>query len=144
MTHVLQADGRRLPLCRNSLDVIISTAVFKHVRGLEDLIAECHRVLKPGGKMIATDPTPLGIYLGLLLGHFTRQEIVQILNLRATQQVLTECGFKIARVERFMLSPIPFIGSEALEKALKRVHLDQLFFNQVVCAECSIKGNAIL
>ncbi len=125
-----------MPLRDNSFDIVISTAVFKHISGLEYLLAECHRVLKLGGKMIVVDPTPLGIYLGLLLGHFTRREIVQVLNLRATQQILIESGFKIIIAERFMLSPMPFIGSEVLEKKLKQMHFTLLFFNQIICAEC--------
>jgi SAM-dependent methyltransferase len=137
VTHAVQADGRRLPLRTNSVDVIILAAVFKHVRGLESLLVECHRVLGPDGKIIATDPTPLGIRLGILRGYFSRQSIAQTPDLRATQQMLTRCGFKVIYAERFMLSPIPFIGSDAIERALKRAHLDQLFFNQVTCAECS-------
>lgn len=137
--YVVQADGRGLPLCTNSVDVIIAAAVLKCVSGLENLLVECHRVLRPGGKLMATDPTPLGIHLGILLGHFTRQEIAQILSLRATQQMWARYGFKVTYAERFMLSPIPFIGSDTIERALKRARLDQLFFNQVICAECSIK-----
>jgi len=135
--YAIQADGKRLPFYENSVEVIISTAVFKHVRGLENLVKECHRVLKPGGKLVVTDPTPLGIHLGLLLGYFSRKSIIQILSLRDTQQMLTDRGFTVINAERFMPSPIPFVGCDALERALKRMHLDRLFFNQIVCAECS-------
>jgi SAM-dependent methyltransferase len=134
VTYAVQADGRRLPLRTNSVDVIVSTAVFKHVMGLESLLAECHRVLGSDGRMIYTDPTPLGIHLGLLLDHFSRQSIVQALSLRAIRPMLARCGFKVIYAGRFMLSPIPFIGSDTIERALKRAHLDQLFFNQVICA----------
>ena len=138
--HLLQADGRQLPLSDNSVDVIVSTAVFKHVRELKNLIKECHRVLRPDGKMIITDPSPLGIYLGIFLGHFTRQEIVHVLGLDSTQLILKECGFNVIYAGRFMLSPVPFWGSELLERLLKRLRLDQLFFNQVICVEprCSM------
>jgi len=133
--HVVQADGRRLPLCTNSVDVIILSAVLKHIQGLEKLLLECHRVAMPGGKVIAIDPTPWGIRLGLLLGYFTRQEIVHIMSLKDTQQVLTRCGFKVIYAGRFMLSPIPFVGSDAIEKVLGKAHLDQSFFCQVLCVE---------
>ena len=133
--RAVQADGRWLPLCARSVDVIFSTAVFKHVKGLDSLLVECRRVLKPGGILIATDPTPLGIRLGILLGHFSRRSIVQVLNLQDTHQLLTRCGFKVLHSERFMLSPIPFTGSDTLERALKGTLLDQVFFGQVICAE---------
>lgn len=132
--HVVQADGRRLSFCTNSVDVIISTAVFKHIRGLESLLLECRRVLRAGGKLIATDPTPLGIRVGLRCGHFVSEEIVQTLTLRDTERMLTRCGFQVINAERFMLSPVPFVGCDMIEKALKRAHLDQMFFDQVICA----------
>jgi len=133
----LQADGRRLPLCAGSVDVVISTSVFKHVKGLKALLQECRRVLELDGKIVATDPTPLGIRLGFLLGHFTRRSIAQILSLKATRRMLTECGFKVVSAERFMLSPIPFWGCDIIERVLKRMHLDRVFLCQVVCAEPS-------
>jgi ubiquinone/menaquinone biosynthesis C-methylase UbiE len=133
--YVIQADGRRLPLCKNSVDIIISTAVFKHIRGLENLLKECHRVLRLGGKLIVTDPTPLGIHLGLLLGYFKRKNIIQILSLEDTKQMLIRSDFTVLRAERFMLSPIPFVGCDVLERVLKRAHLDQLFFDQIIFAE---------
>jgi SAM-dependent methyltransferase len=137
LPQVVQADGRRLPFCRNSVEVIIATAVCKHIRGLEDLLADCRRVLKPGGKLIVTDPSPLGIRLGIQMGHFTRKSIAHILSVKDTRRMLTRCGFAVLYAGRFMLTPIPFAGCDVLEKALKWVHLDQLFFNQIVCAECS-------
>lgn len=137
VARVVQADGRRLPFCQKSVDVIILTAVLKHVRGLNAFLKECHRVLRQGGRLVVTDPTPFGIRLGLLQGYFSRKSIIQILGLEDTQQVLTECGFTAIRGERFMISPIPFTGCDALEGALKRMHLDYLFLNQIVCAECS-------
>jgi len=132
---VVQADGRRLPLRTGSVDVIISTAVFKHIVGLEKLIAECHRVLKSTGIMVVMDPTPWGVQLGLLLGYFSEKEIQKALNLRATQCILIEYGFRIIHAECFMLSPIPFAGLDIVERMLKRMHLDKLFLCQVVCAQ---------
>jgi len=135
--HAVQANGRRLPFGENSVEVIVSTAVFKMIRDLEDLVKECHRVLKPGGTLAVVDATPLGIHLGLLLGHFAKNSMAHIQSLKDTRQMLAKCGFTVFSAERFMLSPIPFPGCDALERALKRMHLDQLFFDQIVCAECS-------
>jgi SAM-dependent methyltransferase len=133
---VLQADGKNLPFCSQSADIIILTAVLKHVTGLASLLAECRRVLRLGGQVIATDPTPLGIEWGLVLGHFTRQEIRHTLNLEDTRTLFLESGFRVIHAEHFMLSPIPFRGAEVIESMLKRMRLDQFFFNQIICAEC--------
>ena len=134
VTYAIQADGRRLPFRTGRINVIISTAVFKHIDGLQSCLTECRRVLKMGGKIVATDPTPLGIHVGILLGHFSRRSIAQALGLKATRQMLTRCDFKVLQAERFMLCPIPFAGSDAIERTLKRAHLDQLFLDQVICA----------
>jgi SAM-dependent methyltransferase len=132
---LVQADGRALPFHPSSVDAIISTAVFKHVLDLETLVAECHRVLKAKGKLLVIDPTPLGIRLGLLLKHFSRESIFQILSLNDFEQLLTRYGFFVVSRERFMLTPIPFWGSEALERGLAKIGCDRLFLNQVICAE---------
>jgi len=131
--YVVQADGKRLPFPDRSIDAIICTAVFKHIRGLERLLEECGRVLNQEGKLVAMDPTPLGIRLGLLLRHFSQRTIVQILSLRDTEQLLEQYGFTTISKERFMLTPVPFIGCEVLERVLKKLNFEFLFLNQVVC-----------
>lgn len=49
--------------------------------------------------------------------------------------MLNRCG-KVLYAGRFMLTPVPFAGCDTLERALQRAHLDHLFFNQIICAEC--------
>ena len=134
--RVFQADGRRLPLRTDCVDVILCTSVLKHITRWDNLIAECHRVLKPAGKMIAVDPTPLGVRLGCSLGYFTKKEIVQAPDLESTECIFLACGFQVLNAERFLLSPVPIKGCEAVERVLKRLHLDGLFLYQIVCAEC--------
>jgi SAM-dependent methyltransferase len=140
--HVFQADGKQLPLCTDCIDVILCTAVFKHIVGLEKLVAECRRVLEPDGKIIVIDPTPLGIQLGYRLGYFTKEEIRRVLNLKSTQWILQAGGFKVLSAERFMPSPVPIRGCDTIERVLRRLHLDGLFLYQVVCAECSASACA--
>jgi SAM-dependent methyltransferase len=140
--HVFQANGKRLPLCTDCTNVILCTSVFKHIIGLEELVAECHRVLEPAGKMIAIDPTPLGVQLGYRLGYFSKKEIKQALDLKSTQCILVACGFKVLNAKRFMLSPVPIKGCDAIEMVLKRLHMDRLFLYQAVCAECGASACA--
>jgi SAM-dependent methyltransferase len=49
-------DGRHLPFDDGSFDVVFSTEVFEHVFNLQEMLAELHRVLKPGGLMLFTCP----------------------------------------------------------------------------------------
>jgi SAM-dependent methyltransferase len=51
---VLQADGTRMPLADGSVDAVISSCLFEHltIEQKQALLAECMRVLKPGGKVV--------------------------------------------------------------------------------------------
>lgn len=52
----IQADGAWLPLAPMSFDAVICTEVLEHVPDPRLLIVESHRVLRRGGKLIATVP----------------------------------------------------------------------------------------
>lgn len=58
----LTADGfrnesvTRLTLATASLDFVISLEVFEHVPEFEQALAECHRVLRPGGALLFSVP----------------------------------------------------------------------------------------
>jgi len=45
----LCADGARLPLPNESVDAIVCNQVYEHIENQAGLVAEMHRVLKPGG-----------------------------------------------------------------------------------------------
>jgi SAM-dependent methyltransferase len=49
-------DGNILPFPENSFDGVISTQVFEHVPNTRALIAEIHRVIKPGGGLVVSLP----------------------------------------------------------------------------------------
>jgi SAM-dependent methyltransferase len=55
--HRLRADGRQLPFADGSFDAILSIATLEHVNGVEQLLAEVTRVLRPEGVFHVTfDP----------------------------------------------------------------------------------------
>ena len=51
--RILDIDGRSLPFPDDSFDVIASLSVFEHVFALQEVLDECHRVLMPGGVLLA-------------------------------------------------------------------------------------------
>ena len=53
----------RLPFEENFLDVVTMLAVVEHIENPRPILKECFRVLRPGGRMILTTPTRLGIYV---------------------------------------------------------------------------------
>ncbi|HEY6329718.1 MAG TPA: class I SAM-dependent methyltransferase [Blastocatellia bacterium] len=52
--------GENLPFARDSFDLIISYDVFEHVQDLPEVLSECRRVLRPGGRLYALFPPYFG------------------------------------------------------------------------------------
>ena len=52
----MMTDERVIPFADSSFDVIYANQVFEHVRFLDAMVAECARVLKPGGVLVALFP----------------------------------------------------------------------------------------
>ncbi len=55
--HVARYDGVNLPFPDNEFDVVFSSNVLEHVPHVQQLLAETHRVLKPGGVAVHVLPT---------------------------------------------------------------------------------------
>ena len=49
-------NGKTFPLESNSVDHVFSSETFEHIFNLEEILQEIHRVLKPGGQLLATCP----------------------------------------------------------------------------------------
>ena len=50
-------DGSVIPFDANSFDFVINNQVMEHVENLDAVLAEIHRVLKPGGAVLSLFPT---------------------------------------------------------------------------------------
>jgi len=56
--EAVQADALRLPFADGSFDAVIAAAFLHHLPGREDeVLAECARVLRPGGRILGYDPS---------------------------------------------------------------------------------------
>ena len=49
---------KKIPLSSQSVDVITMLAVLEHLHHPENVAAECYRLLKPGGLVLLTVPSP--------------------------------------------------------------------------------------
>lgn len=68
---VLCADGYDLPFADRSFDVVLLVAVLEHTSEPWRVLAEAHRVLRPGGRVIIVVPNDVTMSAGrLLLGKF--------------------------------------------------------------------------
>lgn len=62
---VLFGDAKKIALADGVIDLVFSNSVIEHIKGVDRVLKEIHRVLKPGGYFIATIPSNcLGEYLG--------------------------------------------------------------------------------
>jgi ubiquinone/menaquinone biosynthesis C-methylase UbiE len=56
--RLLPQDWKRLPFADSSFAAIIASSVFEYLDGVENTLAECRRILEPGGKLFFSVPNP--------------------------------------------------------------------------------------
>lgn len=68
-----------LPLEDSSVDVVTALAVLEHLESPDQTISEIQRILRPGGRLILTTPTPMAKsvleFLAFRCGIISRQDI---------------------------------------------------------------------
>jgi len=65
-SQVILGDARKMEIKTGSIDLVFSNSVLEHIKEVDQVLAEVGRILKPGGRLIATMPSDkLGEYLGL-------------------------------------------------------------------------------
>lgn len=63
--HPLRANLAALPLADGAVDVVVSLQVIEHVWNHPQFVAECLRVLRPGGQLVLSTPNRLTFSPGL-------------------------------------------------------------------------------
>lgn len=74
ITELCAADAMRLPFRDRSFDVIVALDILEHLSDDQAALSEFQRVLKPGGRVIATVPAYKSLWSGhdVALMHFRR------------------------------------------------------------------------
>jgi SAM-dependent methyltransferase len=67
--NVLRGNVVRLPLATSSVDAVVSLQVVEHIWTPSELVAECRRVLRPGGLLAVSTPNRLTFSPGLRRGE---------------------------------------------------------------------------
>lgn len=52
-TRLEAVDARATGFAEGSFDVVVSASAFEHVHGLKEVLAEAHRILRPGGMLFS-------------------------------------------------------------------------------------------
>lgn len=97
----LQADvTRELPAASESYDAIVCIDAIIHLPGRPGVLQQCHRVLKPGGRLLYTDPTIITglvskeeIALRASIGHF------DFSSPGVNEAIIAGAGFELTRAD---------------------------------------------
>ena len=82
--------AEKIPLKKNSVDLIITQEAFEHIQDPQLALKECLRVLKPGGKIYFQVPFVIGYHPGPTdFLRFTKEGV---------HEALTRAGFKIVEL----------------------------------------------
>ncbi len=107
--HTRNLDDDALGLA-GSYDVILMIALVEHIYNQKWLMTQAAGLLKPGGEIVVTTPTPFGNdvvhRLGAALGLFSQgaaDDHVAIYNKNRFQIMARDFGLEIARYQRFQL-----------------------------------------
>ena len=72
----LTDDERKIPFSSGSFDIIVSSAVLEHIKYVDDILFETHRVLREGGCLMASLPYKSSLmeqHIGIPLAHRFKQ-----------------------------------------------------------------------
>jgi ubiquinone/menaquinone biosynthesis C-methylase UbiE len=102
--------GEPLPFGGEEFDVVTMTAVLEHLDNPGEVLTECYRVLRPGGRLLLTTPSPLAKpvleFLAFRLGLISRREITDhkyYFSKRELRQLLGDIGFATPVVRYWQL-----------------------------------------
>jgi SAM-dependent methyltransferase len=146
--HLIAADGCRLPFRDGVFETVFSNCVIEHIPGVDALVAEVFRVLRPGGKFVTTVPgerfTPnlffsmlfmklhlrrlAGLYgyiINKMLGH------VHKLSHEEWAAKFESAGFRIERIEPILSAAAVRIFDLGIYSAY-RSYLNRIFFHRWV------------
>ena len=112
------ANALNMPFADNTFDLVWSLESGEHMPDKAKFLAECYRVLQPGGKMIFA--TWCHRETNSLAGELTPGELAHlkeiyrvyclpyVISLSEYRQIATECGFKNLKADDWSMAVAPF------------------------------------
>lgn len=104
--EVVRADAQRLPIADRSLDLVTALDVLEHLPDDERAAAEVHRVLRPGGTLVAAVPVDQRLWSAhdVAVGHVRRYQPAEFLGL------LRGAGLEIVEARSWMVLLRPAVA----------------------------------
>jgi ubiquinone/menaquinone biosynthesis C-methylase UbiE len=100
--HLVQGDSERLPFGDDSFDAVTCTHSFHHYPHQERVLAEMHRVLRPGGRLLIIDGDRDRLWGWFLFNVVVvlMEGPVRHLKARAFRQLYQRAGFDVVSQHR--------------------------------------------
>ena len=108
-----QAPLEKIPAANASVDYVLSTQVFEHIKDHDRAAAEVVRVLKPGGHLIISVPHPPERFPNEdhVRPGYTEEDLVQLFSPLGMEHLLTDYFFTLPTQRRLIAAgELPFRG----------------------------------
>lgn len=99
---VINANIYGLCIRDSSIDVALLCSTFKHLSNPDGALSEFHRILKPDGLLIITDPRPMVVRVGSLMGYFDKRYSKNVWSVKSVTRQVERCGFTKIEEKYFM------------------------------------------
>ena len=127
-----QGDALCMPFGDRSFDLIVAAAFFHHLPGREvDVLRECARVLRPGGRIVGYDPSAQCLQNRIFMGSgrfrlkfFSPDE--RPIDIDAFNRALRACGFKPSPVTLFSFRNARLTPFELVQRMLNPISVGPL------------------
>lgn len=96
-TQLVQGRAEQPPFGAEFFDVVAALHVLEHLDNPDSFLAEAHRVLRPGGFLLAATPNPCGVAAAVLKDKWSgyRDDHVSLKLPRQWREMITHSGFEI-------------------------------------------------
>jgi ubiquinone/menaquinone biosynthesis C-methylase UbiE len=115
--RLVRADARCLPFESNSFDIVSAMDIIEHIDHDKAAMAEIYRVLKPGGRLLATVPA----YMYLWSEHDVALHHHRRYTAQGLRDIAQRAGFGVEHISYTVTSLLPAIALiRRLERLTKR------------------------
>jgi SAM-dependent methyltransferase len=117
--NLIQGNVVELPFADNSLDLILALDLIEHIEDDRRIVAEFHRVLRPGGCLIATVPAHQFLWSDhdIALHHFRRYSY------KGFRRLLRGAGFRPLKYSYgISFTYYPIVAFRMLQRFWQRSH----------------------